>query len=450
MYFTENPVFAQKLYIFMRNYGGQNFVDLNTFLTSIVDLFTRSSMKLQSQLKNLYIYILFILVSLSSSEIMHKETFDFNNVFKISISYSNAVKLFKEPINMQSHKGDILCNDDDQAPILLVNNIFENHSILNYKVFNDKIKQETPQISKIVKNYIAGKFINKILRNTMPKLESSELMNKQLIALLNLSVPWFNKCVSVNQIYRFEVESGANYTFNILGNILLQARGPNVILFRHLQIDKDRDKVEKYIFGYFSPSQWRVSPNISGSKSTFIFSVHPKFQIFSTNGQQQSKFALIMPIITKKQSQQLNSQFNQGPKEPGLGIGGSGYEQHRIWINGKQLQASRLIDDDKTFESGPILQNDIHLLNSQIDLIEIWDLQLSTGAQSTSYFKTTSHKPYLNEEQQRFHQNQLRDVIITLNQKKGKKDYRGGIDEYQTSNPLLQISEEEEEKQQGK
>ncbi|CAD8081548.1 unnamed protein product [Paramecium primaurelia] len=182
-YFTENPVFAQKLYIFMRNYGGQNYVDLNTFLT-VVDLFTRSSMKLQSQLKNLDIYILFILVSLSNSEIMHKETFNFNNIYKISISYSNGVKLFKELINMQSDKGDILCHDDDQAPILLVNNIFEDHSILNYKIFNDKIKQETPQISKIVKNYIAGKFINKTLKNKLPKMESSELMNKQLIGMI--------------------------------------------------------------------------------------------------------------------------------------------------------------------------------------------------------------------------------------------------------------------------
>ncbi|CAD8096608.1 unnamed protein product [Paramecium sonneborni] len=51
-YFTENSVLAQKLYIFMRNYGGQNYVDIHTFLT-VVDLFTRVSMKLQTQI---YIY----------------------------------------------------------------------------------------------------------------------------------------------------------------------------------------------------------------------------------------------------------------------------------------------------------------------------------------------------------------------------------------------------------
>lgn len=79
---------------------------------------------------------------------------------------------------MQSDKGDILCHDDDQAPILIINNIFENHSLLNYKAFNDKIKTEAPLICKIVKNYIAGKFVNKTLRNTLPKLDPSELMNK--------------------------------------------------------------------------------------------------------------------------------------------------------------------------------------------------------------------------------------------------------------------------------
>lgn len=57
-------------------------------------------------------------------------------------------------------------------------NTNKDHSLLNYKAFNDKIKSETPLICKIVKNYIAGKFINKTLRNTLPKLDPSELMNK--------------------------------------------------------------------------------------------------------------------------------------------------------------------------------------------------------------------------------------------------------------------------------
>ncbi|CAD8148682.1 unnamed protein product [Paramecium octaurelia] len=446
-YFTENPVLAQKLYIFMRNYGGQSYVDSLTFLT-VVDLFTRVSMKLQSQLKNLDISALFTLVSLSCPDIMQRDTFNLNNVYKISVSYSNAVKLFKELINMQSDKGDILCHDDDQAPILIINNIFENHSLLNYKAFNDKIKSETPLISKIVKNYIAGKFINKVLRNQLPKLNPSELMNKQLIALLNLSVPWFQKCIALNQMYKYEVDSGQQYNFNVLGNCLLQAKGPNMILFRHSQKDKDGEKQEKYVFGYFSPSQWRVSPDISGNKGSFIFSIHPKFKIFSTNGQQQSKFALLVPIITKRQSQTLHSPLRQGPKQPGLGIGGSGYDHHRIWIDGKQLQASRLVEEDKTFQSGSILPEDIHLLN--IDLIEIWDLQLSTVGQGTSYFKSASPQIHFSEDEKRINQTQLRDLIINLNQQQGRNDYRRDTKEFQTSNPLLPINEEEEEKQQAK
>ncbi|CAD8068468.1 unnamed protein product [Paramecium sonneborni] len=446
-YFTENPVLAQKLYIFMRNYGGQNYVDCHTFLT-VVDLFSRVSMKLQNQLKNLDIYTLFTLISLSSPEIMQRDSFNLNNVYKISVSYSNAVKLFKELINMQSDKGDILCHDDDQAPILIINNIFENHSLLNYKAFNDKIKSETPFISKIVKNYIAGKFVNKTLRNQLPILKPSEIMNKQIIALLNLSVPWFSKSIAINRVYNYDVDSGQQYNFNIIGNYLLQTKGPNMILFRHSQKDRDGEKQDKYVFGYFSPSQWRVSPDISGNKGSFIFSIHPKFKIFSTVGQQQSKFALLVPIITKKQSQTLNSTLKQGPKQPGLGIGGSGYDHHRIWIDGKQLQASRLVDEDKTYQSGSILPDDIHLLN--IDLIEIWDLQLSTVAQGTSYFKSTSHQQNFGEDEKRINQNQLRDLIITLNQQQGRNNYRRDTTEFQISNPLLPINEEEEEKLQAK
>jgi hypothetical protein len=52
--------------------------------------------------------------------------------------------------------------------MLIINSIFESklyfnldHSSLNYKAFIDKIKEQTPLMSKIIKNYIAGKFINK-------------------------------------------------------------------------------------------------------------------------------------------------------------------------------------------------------------------------------------------------------------------------------------------------
>ncbi|CAD8205905.1 unnamed protein product [Paramecium octaurelia] len=299
-----------------------------------------------------------------------------------------------------------------------------NHSILNDKIFNDKIKQETPQISKIVKNYLAGKFINKVLRNTMPKLESSDLMNKQLIALLNLSVPWFNKCVSVNQIYKFEVESGSNYNFNILGNSLFKRKGQTLfcsVISKLIRIGIMQRSMYFAIFHLPNGECLLTYQEVKDpSSSLFILDLKYSPQILTIKQ--------VCSINTNHyQKIQLTTQFSikSRAKVTWIRLGGSGYEQHRIWIDGKQLQASRLIDEDKTFQSGPILQNNIHLLD------------------------TNSHKPHLNEEQQRFHQNQLMDVIITLNQK-GNKDYRGGIEEQQTSNPLLPISEEEEEKQQGK
>ncbi|CAD8154949.1 unnamed protein product [Paramecium pentaurelia] len=61
-------------------------------------------MQLQNQFKNLDIYALFTLVSLSCPEIIQRDTFNINNVYKIIVNYSNAVKLFKELSGYDHHK----------------------------------------------------------------------------------------------------------------------------------------------------------------------------------------------------------------------------------------------------------------------------------------------------------------------------------------------------------
>jgi hypothetical protein len=40
-----------------------------------------------------------------------------------------------------------------------------------------------------------------------------------------------------------------------------------------------------------------------------------------------------------------------------VGIGGSGYENHRIWIDAKDLSQSYIQEDDMTFESGSIIES---------------------------------------------------------------------------------------------
>jgi hypothetical protein len=49
-------------------------------------------------------------------------------------------------------------------------------------------------------------------------------------------------------------------------------------------------------------------------------------------------------------------------KKMGLGLGGSGLEEHRIWID-KDLKNSEISDTDKTFMKGHILAPFIKKLN---------------------------------------------------------------------------------------
>ncbi|KAM3129715.1 hypothetical protein pb186bvf_018228 [Paramecium bursaria] len=373
--FPENPQFAAKMF---------KLFPITDFLNFLIgfDLFARLSIKIQNHgLRNYDQITLFALVSFQYPDLSSQPNIQLQ---KISVTYSMAGKMFKELINMQSSKGQLLCKEDDLAPILLINTIFENHVSLDLATFLIKLKSELPQVNKIIKQHFQGKFFLKSQRIRVKDI-SSELLPTQLIGLFNLATPWFLKAQSLQMCYKYD--GSEKFNFNKMANSLLGAKSPVIILFRH------KDQAKEYVFGFFCSSYWRLSPDISGDRQSFIFSLTPRFKIFShSSGEGQSKFALINPIITRKSSQHLSPRYKDSP---GLGIGGSGYEQHRIWIDGRSLQGSWIKDEDKTFQPGSILGEDVYQL--KIDNIEIWQLQVSAAGQSTTFFKSVGSNSFLSD-----------------------------------------------------
>lgn len=146
----------------------------------------------------------------------------------------------------------------------------------------------------------------------------------------------------------------------------MSAPGPTVILFRHVErmgrheklpyqhtMDENLEAFEQYYhFGFYCPTFWRLSPDITGDKNCSLFSIVPKYQQYITaRGKGQSKFAL----LNSEQGRPLQGQLAQKLRKFGLGLGGSGLEQHRVWLDGTNLKDSYVNEEDKTFMSGHLL-----------------------------------------------------------------------------------------------
>lgn len=77
----------------------------------------------------------------------------------------------------------------------------------------------------------------------------------------------------------------------MLVNALTSARGPTLMLFRHVErlnkheklpyqhtIDENLEAFEKYYhFGFYCSTSWRHAPDITGDKNCSIFSIVPKY-----------------------------------------------------------------------------------------------------------------------------------------------------------------------------
>lgn len=106
------------------------------------------------------------------------------------------------------------------------------------------------------------------------------------------------------------------WNFEQLSNALLDCRTPSIILFRHTQVYQKHEKYpyqyslhnnnrhsmednldEHYIyyhFGFYCPTLWRLSPEVTGDINSTLFSVVPRYKQFTaTAGEGQAKFAVL-------------------------------------------------------------------------------------------------------------------------------------------------------------
>ncbi|CAD8096607.1 unnamed protein product [Paramecium sonneborni] len=333
---------------------------------------------------------------------MQRDLFNLNNVYKLSVSQSNAVKLSKQLINMQSDKGDILSHDDDQAPILIISNIFKKTPLLSKIQENLLIKHQEI-------NYLCQTQVNLWINNQ----QASRIQLYQ--SLLNLSVPRFSKCNAIKRIYIYEAEllyfklkDRILFYLDILKKTKMKRNEKSMFLDSFLMESFSRYFRKQRIFQIlYTPqiqnlfNKWSIIKQI-GFNNTYhnkkikLNSIHLLNRVQNNLAQVQE--VAVMNII----------EFGQ------------------MENNSKQVDLLKKI---KRFKVGPydiriiqclIIQDEIHLLN--IDLIEVWNLKFSNLVQGTSYFKTT-YQIHFGQDEQSINQNQLRVLIITLNQQQGRNDY---------------------------
>ncbi|CAD8143023.1 unnamed protein product [Paramecium octaurelia] len=399
--FTENTQLADKIFKFIKSQSETNIVNRETFVLSM-ELFTKQKSEIYvytNNYKHLEQYQLLLLISIQHPEIYKREEFKLQLLTKVEITYLQAGIFIKEIINMLSPKGNRLSDDDDVAAKLLINNIFgDKTSNMDLQQFCNQIKVEVPLINTVIRRYFAGKFTDSSHKIKLPELtDNSLIINYQILGLFYLSTPWFYQTKKLNLLFAYQ-EGQDQFDLNLLSNQLLSQNSPTLLLFRHVERlnkyeklpyqhtpDENLDAFEQhYLFGYFNSSRWRLAPDITGDKNSSIFSIVPKYQQFITGkGKGQSKYAL----LNSDQGRPLPQSLLKKLSKFGLGIGGSGYEQHRIWIDGQNLKDSYITDDDKTFATGHILAPHITKLN--IDRIEVWSVEFISTQQDLSHFRQT-------------------------------------------------------------
>ncbi|KAM3127515.1 hypothetical protein pb186bvf_020395 [Paramecium bursaria] len=425
--FAENIALADKLFKFIKSQS-DGIVDCQTLVLSM-ELLTKPKSEIYIQsfnYKQLEQYQLLLLISISNPDILKREEFKNAQLTKLEISYLQAGIFIKEIINMMSLKGKKLSCEDDVAAKLLTNNIFGDKSNLDFQSFCNAIHAEVPLINTVIRRYFAGKFTSSSAKLKLPEIqEESKLINHQILGLFYLSTPWFYQTKSLNQIYLYQ-EGLIQYDFEMLVNALTSARGPTLMLFRHVErlnkheklpyqhtIDENLDAFEKfYHFGFYCSTSWRHAPDITGDKNCSIFSIVPKYQQFVTSrGKGQAKFAL----LNSEQGKPLTGTIAQRLKRFGLGLGGTGIDKHRIWLDSADIKESYITDEDKTYLSGHILAP--HIKSLVIDRIEIWALELLAPAQDMSFFRQTQKNhinKLLNEEEKVYSQQHPTDVLESI------------------------------------
>ncbi|CAD8104089.1 unnamed protein product [Paramecium sonneborni] len=380
--FPENPDFSIKFYNWMRERCQNQQIDYTNFVITLELLLKDQQENYLSDynFRVLEKFELFALISLGCLE-NQKE------------SINSTV--IEELLNMYHYNKEIKNSQrNDSAARSVANSIFEQKSAIPFNQFIGQAKQQLIYANKMCKQYFTKKFINPYLKYGIPKLSSSSfILNHQVLALLQMSSPDFNK---INQLDLKFSSSVINDDLEYITEIIIDSQQPLLFLFRNREDETQNDTFQQQVFGAYisidetiethfirkrqkDPMGILYNPNdqISlyfGDEKSFLFSLLPIYQLFMSTFDANSKqcFGYIN-----------NRSFNLQVQQPyGLGFGGNGNGNFRIWIdeNIKRNAKNRINNQcDKTYEMGYLFEPYIEFLN--LTSIEIWGVNYGNKIQ---------------------------------------------------------------------
>ncbi|CAD8186207.1 unnamed protein product [Paramecium pentaurelia] len=380
--FPENPDFSVKLYNWMRERCNNQQIDYTNFVITLELLLKEQQEYYLSDYKFRVLekFELFALISLGCLE-NQKESIN-----RFSVSYSQGSLIIKELLNMYYYNQEIKNSTrNDLAARSVANSIFGQKSTLPFNQFIGQAKQQLIYANKMCKSYFTKKFINPYFKYGIPKLTSSSfILNDQVLALLQMSSPDFNR---ISQLDLKFSSSVTNDDLEYITEIIIDTQQPLLFLFKNREDESQNDTFQQQVFGaYISIDEtiethfirkkqkdpmgilYNPKDQISlyfGDEKSFLFSLLPKYQLFMSTFDIQSKqcFAYIN-----------NRAFNLQVQQPyGLGFGGDGKGNFRIWIDEKiKGNATNRINNqcDQTYEMGYLLEPHVEFLN--LTSIEIW------------------------------------------------------------------------------
>ena len=138
------------------------------------------------------------------------------------------------------------------------------------------------------------------------------------------------------------------------------------------------------VFGGFINTEVKDILGYHGTPETFLYRYLPDFKSFHTyTGQGGQNFFY------------LNSKRIANSRYPcGIGFGGDGYENFRIFLDSDLLEKSKSYDYDKTFENGALTDSSKTYL--EISRIEVWGFPDSLTRQKQIMFRENEEQVALN------------------------------------------------------
>ncbi|CAK84491.1 unnamed protein product (macronuclear) [Paramecium tetraurelia] len=380
--FTENPDFSIKLFNWMRERCKNQQIDYINFVITLELLLKEQQEYYLSDYKFRVLekFELFALISLGCLE-NEKEAIN-----RFQVSYSQGSTVIKELLNMYYFNKEVSNSQrNDLAARSVANSIFDQKASLPFNQFIGQAKQQLIYANKMCKQYFTKKFIDPQLKYGIPALTSSSfILNDQILALLQMSSPDFNRIKQLD--LKFSSSVGYDDLEHIT-EIIIESQQPLLFIFRNREDETQNDTFQQSIFGAYisidqtiethfirkqqkDPMGILYNPNDQvslyfGDEKSFLFSLLPKYQLFMST----------FDIKSKQCFGYINSRaFNLKVPQPyGLGFGGDGKGNFRIWIdeNLKGSATNRINNQcDQTYEMGYLLEPHIEFLN--LTSIEIW------------------------------------------------------------------------------